>query len=330
MFGVAKRSVRQIRLREMKNTEAKNKEELTEEKALSVGETLRAAREAKGLSVEQLVRDLRIDARFLLALEQDEFEVFSAPVFTKGYMRQYSQRVGLEYEDILKKYTHQVGSRDVPMMASQPIQLDSGRRLGRWMALMLFVALLSAGFGAWYFYFDSPSFMEVITSTEGDFDSEVDRFAAIEPLIIELNQTDESLPNEMVDSVPASSAPTSVSLPLVEQSLVLNVGQFKSESYVEADNEEDPHSLPLGLSKFIEIAFDQDCWTEITDINGEHFYYDLGRAGSRSFFDAHLPLSFLLGNVNGVQIRVDGEPYMIPADSHNGGNVAHFVIAEDI
>ena len=59
------------------------------------------------------------------------------------------------------------------MMASQPIQLDSGRRLARWMALMLFVALLSAGFGVWYFYFDSPSFMEVVTSTEDNFDSDV-------------------------------------------------------------------------------------------------------------------------------------------------------------
>ena len=314
----------------MKNTEAKNTDELTEEKALSVGETLRTAREAKGLSIEQLVRDLRIDTRFLLALEQDEFEVFSAPVFTKGYMRQYSQRVGLKYEDILKKYTHQVGSRDVPMMASQPIQLDSGRRLARWMALMLFVALLSAGFGVWYFYFDSPSFMEVVTSTEDNFDSDVDRFAEIEPLIIESNEIDESLQIEMVDSVTASLAPTSVSLPLVEQSSVLNVEQFESESYVGIDNGEDPHSLPLGLSKLIEIVFDQDCWTEITDINGERFYYDLGRAGSKSIFDAHLPLSFLLGNVNGVQIRVNGEPYMIPADSHNGGNVARFVITEDI
>ncbi len=134
----------------------------------------------------------------------------------------------------------------------------------------------------------------------------------------------------MVDSVTASLAPTSVSLPLVEQSSVLNVEQFESESYVGIDNGEDPHSLPLGLSKLIEIVFDQDCWTEITDINGERFYYDLGRAGSKSIFDAHLPLSFLLGNVNGVQIRVNGEPYMIPADSHNGGNVARFVITEDI
>ena len=313
----------------MKNTEAKNTEELSEEKALSVGETLRVAREAKDLSIEQLVRDLRIEARFLLALEQDDFEVFSAPVFTKGYMRQYSQRVGLEYEQLLKKYIHQVGSRDVPMIASQPIQLDRGRRLARWMALMLFLVLLAAGFGAWYFYFDTSSFMEVITSTEDDFDSEVDRVAVREPLIVESNEIDESLLVETVDFVRASSASNGVSLALAEQSSVLDIGQFKLESYVEVGNKEDSHSLSLGPSKLVEITFDQDCWTEITDVYGKRFYYDLGRAGSMSVFDAHLPLSFLLGNVNGVQIRVNGEPYLIPADSHSG-KVAHFVIVEDL
>ena len=73
----------------MKNTEAQPPEDLSEEKPLSVGEMLRVAREAKGLSVDQLVRDLRIESTYLIALEQNNFEAFSAPVFAKGYMRQF-------------------------------------------------------------------------------------------------------------------------------------------------------------------------------------------------------------------------------------------------
>jgi cytoskeleton protein RodZ len=284
----------------MKNTEAQTPEDLSEEKPLSVGEMLRVAREAKGLSVDQLVRDLRIESTYLIALEQNNFEAFSAPVFAKGYMRQYSQRVGLEYEHLLKQYNHQVSSRDLPMMARRPIRLDSGRRLARWIALMLFLALLIAGGWIWHLYFDASSFVEVITSTEDSSDSEMNRAVVREPLVVDLDEIDEST--------------------------IIEAVQIKSHG--EVGNEEDLRSMPFVAAARVEIAFDQDCWTEITDAHGARFYYDLGRAGRMSVFDAHLPLSFLLGNVSGVQIWINGDSYSIPVSDYSD-NVARFVITED-
>ena len=312
----------------MKNTEAKNPEDFSEEKPLSVGEMLRVAREAKSLSVEQLAGDLRIESTFLIALEQNNFEVFSAPVFAKGYIRQYSQRVGLKYEHLLKQYKHQVSSHDLPMMTSRPIRLDSGRRLARWIFLMLFLALLTAGGWIWHLYFDAPSFVEAITFTEDNSDSEINNAAVSEPLVVDLDKIDESSLIEVVDFIDVSSTPYNFSSTLANQLVVLGIEEVQLESHVEVGNEEDLGSITFEPTARVEIVFDQDCWTEITDVHGKRFYYDLGRAGRMSVFDAHFPLSFLLGNASAVQIWINGDPYPIPASDYSD-NVARFIITQD-
>ena len=49
------------------------KEARPEEGPLSFGDMLKVAREEKGLSLEQLAADLRIELRFLDALEHENF-----------------------------------------------------------------------------------------------------------------------------------------------------------------------------------------------------------------------------------------------------------------
>ena len=69
--------------------------------AATVGQTLRNARTARALSIDQLATELRIEAPQLAALERNEFERIGPPVFVKGYLRQYGQRLGLSYNDLL-------------------------------------------------------------------------------------------------------------------------------------------------------------------------------------------------------------------------------------
>ena len=77
----------------------------------------------------------------------------------------------------------------------------------------------------------------------------------------------------------------------------------------------------------VEIRFYEDCWTEIIDGRGERLFYGLGSVGAQTQFTATPPLSFFLGNVDGVVLFVDEMPYAIPAESRRG-NIAEFVIPE--
>src|SRR3954469_4756370 len=89
----------------------------------SVGETLREARNAQSLSLEQVATELRIERPQLEALEADRFERIGVPVFAKGYLRQYGTRLGLDPRDLLARYSEQSSLKEVQVQPSKTIKL---------------------------------------------------------------------------------------------------------------------------------------------------------------------------------------------------------------
>jgi transcriptional regulator with XRE-family HTH domain len=69
-----------------------------------LGSMLIRAREARGLTLEDAERDTRISRRYLLALENEEFEVIPAPVYARGFLRSYSQYLGLDPKEALELF----------------------------------------------------------------------------------------------------------------------------------------------------------------------------------------------------------------------------------
>jgi len=67
----------------------------------TIGPRLRAAREARNLTVEQAADDTRISLRFLQALEREEFDSLPAPVYVRGFLRSYANYLGLEPQSLL-------------------------------------------------------------------------------------------------------------------------------------------------------------------------------------------------------------------------------------
>jgi hypothetical protein len=66
-----------------------------------IGFRLTRAREARGLTLEDAERDTRISRRYLEALETEQFEVIPAPVYARGFLRSYSQYLGMDPQEVL-------------------------------------------------------------------------------------------------------------------------------------------------------------------------------------------------------------------------------------
>ena len=66
-----------------------------------IGSQLRQAREARGLSLEQIQRATRIKRVFLEAIEADRLEDLPGPVQARGFVRSYASHVGLDPETLL-------------------------------------------------------------------------------------------------------------------------------------------------------------------------------------------------------------------------------------
>ena len=68
----------------------------------------------------------------------------------------------------------------------------------------------------------------------------------------------------------------------------------------------------------LSVTFLGDCWTEITDASGRRLFFQLGRSGRTVNVSGPGPLSVLFGDVDNVDMRVNGEDFTIPAANRRG------------
>jgi len=83
-----------------------------------LGETLRRARLAKGVTIEDAERVTRIPRKYLDALEQENFGILPAPVYARGFLRSYSGYLGLDPAELLPFFP--VGHVDEPKLDPLP------------------------------------------------------------------------------------------------------------------------------------------------------------------------------------------------------------------
>jgi cytoskeleton protein RodZ len=116
----------------------------------SIGDILKEARSAQGLTLEQVATELRIELPQLGALEADRFERIGVPVFVKGYLRQYGARLGLDPRDLLARYSEQTKLKEVQVQPSKTIKLRDERQITVWVIAALAILVVVAGLAAWW------------------------------------------------------------------------------------------------------------------------------------------------------------------------------------
>jgi hypothetical protein len=75
----------------------------------TVAEQLHRGREAKQLSVEQVAEITKIRGDHLRALEEGNFNVFSAPVYIRGFVRTYSTLLKLDVPRVMAELDGELG-----------------------------------------------------------------------------------------------------------------------------------------------------------------------------------------------------------------------------
>lgn len=78
----------------------------------SFGEDLRREREIRGISLKEISDATKISKRFLEALERNDHKTLPAPVFTRGFVREYARYVGLSVEEMVNRYNYAAANDD--------------------------------------------------------------------------------------------------------------------------------------------------------------------------------------------------------------------------
>ena len=69
-----------------------------------IGEKLKASREEKGLSLNEVSEDLNIDMKELEELESGNRDAFSDIFVLKKYIYDYAKYLGLDYEQLIEDF----------------------------------------------------------------------------------------------------------------------------------------------------------------------------------------------------------------------------------
>ena len=78
----------------------------------SFGEELRREREIRGISLKEIADATKISKRFLEAIERNDHKTLPAPMFTRGFVREYARYVGLNAEDMVNRYNFAAAKDD--------------------------------------------------------------------------------------------------------------------------------------------------------------------------------------------------------------------------
>ena len=71
--------------------------------SLSIGSALRRAREKRGLSLEEAEQATKIRARYLDALERQDYDILPASIYVHGFLKTYATFLGLDGEALSRE-----------------------------------------------------------------------------------------------------------------------------------------------------------------------------------------------------------------------------------
>jgi len=118
---------------------------------------LRKAREHRAKTIDEVSRDTHIRAEYLAALEEESFDAISEDVYVRGFLRSYSQYLGLDPDKVLASYSKEMGSSSAPMPLAPSADEDGEieqvlrpRRTSSWIlafGVALTVLLIAAAAG---------------------------------------------------------------------------------------------------------------------------------------------------------------------------------------
>lgn len=306
-----------------KDNDAGLVEEAAEEAVhLSVGARLKQAREARELGIAQAAVSMRVDTRVLQGLEDDRFEVLGAAVFVRGHLRKYAKLLGLPEQEILAAYEAEAGQTGEAALV--PINRDglvvSRRRKrfrpGRALIVILVLALLSAG--GWYGYRLFLADGLTLPGSRG------------ESVPVQLPASGDSLPLDLPAQAGGEEPSDEVLAQAGEETLpgenaVAEEPPAASQPVPTVNNVAPAVAAATGPVVSLGLEFVEDSWAEVHDASRKRVLYGLFRAGTSRSFELAAPVSVYLGQVDGVRVTVNGDPYRVPENLRRG-DTARFTI----
>ncbi len=246
-----------------------------------VGEILRRARLHYDQSVLDIERALRIKGAQIEAIESGHYEQLPGRVYVIGFIRSYSEYLGLDGEKMVELFKAQSGAQTVRPELHFPVAASETKIPQMWIiggSLLAALAILVL----WW------------TMTSHDRSA-----------VVNIPSVPETMKAERAPPPPAIAARAEAGLPVPAAMSAEVPATAAAASPVPQPQ---PAATPLSQAQAgIILKIIQNSWVEIKDSEGKPVVSRVLKAGDKYFVPDRPDLYMSLGNSGGVQVEIGGQ-----------------------
>ena len=300
------------------------------------GDSLRAGREARGLSVAEAAAQLNLSVARLQQLEAGEFDKLPGHTFARGYVRSYARLLGLDPNRIVLEFDQFTGTdaagSEVHALGQieQPVRV--AHSLLRLLSFLLLLALAGLGFYWWQerstAQTDPLSQAPVHIEVEGadgrlqlhpltELEDEALLAAETDPLPLDAGR----LPLEEQAAAPLTGAPavsTQAEAPATDVAPSAAPQPATSETAASAAPAAQAEAPAAAAGQgVVEVTFSDTCWVQVKDADGKVLAGGLKRKGENLRVVGKAPLELRLGVARAASVSFNGSPVDIAPFTSN-------------
>jgi cytoskeleton protein RodZ len=341
-------------------SEVETVDEIISLENIGFGNTLRNAREKKGLSLADVGIELHLDESIIYAIENHNLEQLPEPAYICGYIRNYARLMQIDAEPLLESF-----KQDISLKSNLSSVNTIGRTLDkkhdkRTVLFLLFLIMLLTvgGFLGWQFWENKKFTLfsnekaivtnnSSITLNQDVTDSIEDdnrRFVSSPDNKLELSKAEletesgtidlpknKQIPQQVIENTKiaeTSDTPenikTNTATPELSQE---EENVIKTEQPAEITTATDIISdvKAIASRKQLEFKFNKNSWISVKDGSSKSLIYDLVHKGELLTFSGKPPMAIFLGDGTGVELIVDGKAFNF-TQFINTKNIAKFVV----
>lgn len=288
-------------------------------KRQTLGQSLRLAREGKGLSILNVVDAIHLSEKQVVALEENIFPQLPEPAITRGFIRSYANFLEIDSAPLIEAYRTQVPNQEGSsiVVKANVNEVMSQQMQKPWLMYILSSILVLLFVVTWFYYIDSVD--ETSAPLNEDVLADVEVEAQTQAVVPEVAAPIESPIVANVESAPDSSKPVTST----EVSGQISAGE-PANSQVDQNAIVDANAASMDDGKPLVFDFTQESWLSVKDATGSVVYEKLVPAGSHMSFDGVAPFKLVVGNVEGATFKYQGVTQDLSV--HAKGNVARFKV----